>query len=128
LQKSFLDFCNLGLAKVNFAKSHGLLAILDGSLSERAIPGAHRQFYNGLLYSTTYQTRSIATATDEQAAACDEISRGVNSINVISSATFDTMQQSTHLVSQITDQALLKKLITDLKDGGRLVTKQLGQN
>jgi hypothetical protein len=49
LKKSFLDFFNLGLTKVNVAKPHGLLAISDGTLSERAIHGAHRPFFNGLL-------------------------------------------------------------------------------
>ena len=67
----------------------------------------------------TDQVRSIATASEQQSAASDEINRGVEDVNRISSETSDAMRQSSQAVGELAHPAqMLKTLIEEMKDGG----------
>ena len=71
---------------------------------------------------TTDQIRSIATASEEQSAASEEITQSVEDINRISSETSSTMKQSAMAVSELSQQTLvLKNLIAKLKEEGKKV-------
>ncbi|OLN25772.1 Methyl-accepting chemotaxis protein [Desulfovibrio sp. DV] len=68
----------------------------------------------------TDQVRSIATASEQQSAASDEINRGVEDVSRISAETSDAMRQSSQAVGELAHQAqMLKTLIDQMKhDGG----------
>ncbi|WP_034642326.1 HAMP domain-containing methyl-accepting chemotaxis protein [Desulfovibrio inopinatus] len=69
-----------------------------------------------LVESTTDQVRSIATASEEQSSASEEINRNVEDISRISSETMDTMQQSAEAVVELAKQAqVMKTLIERMK-------------
>ena len=70
-----------------------------------------------LVEMTTDQVRSIATASEQQSAASEEINRSIEDVNRISSETSDVMRQSAQAVSELAHQAqVLKSLIDQMKD------------
>jgi len=75
-----------------------------------------------LVESASDQVRSIATASEEQSAASEEISRSIEDINRISAETADAMRQSAQAVDELADQSqVLKNLIDSMKSGGDVV-------
>jgi methyl-accepting chemotaxis protein len=68
------------------------------------------------------QVRMIATASEEQSAASEEINNRIETVNRISMETADAMKQSSQAVVQLASQAqTLQRLIDDMKsqeDGG----------
>ncbi len=65
------------------------------------------------------QVRSIATASEEQSAASEEINRSIDDVQRISSETADAMIQSAKAVSELAVQSnKLQALINDLKEEG----------
>jgi len=69
-----------------------------------------------LVERTTDQARSIATASEEQSAASDEITRSIEDISRISSENAEAMQQSSLAVGELAQQSLvLKRLIEQMK-------------
>jgi methyl-accepting chemotaxis protein len=65
---------------------------------------------------TTDQVRSIATASEQQSAASEEINRSIEDVNRISSETSDAMRQSAQAVGELANQAqVLKSLIDQMK-------------
>jgi len=74
-----------------------------------------------LVESTSDQVRSIATASEQQSSASEEINHSIEDVSRISSETSDSMRQSAQAVGEMANQALiLKNLIKDLQaeDGG----------
>jgi methyl-accepting chemotaxis protein len=70
---------------------------------------------------TTEQVRSIATASEEQSSASDEISRSIDAINRISSETSDAMRESAQAVSELANQSLtLKDLMQAMRKEGSM--------
>ncbi|WP_083634811.1 methyl-accepting chemotaxis protein [Desulfovibrio sp. DV] len=68
---------------------------------------------------TTDQVRSIATASEQQSSASEEINRSIEDVSRISSETSDAMQQSALAVGELAHQAqVLKGLIDQMKDSG----------
>ncbi|MYL83591.1 HAMP domain-containing protein [Desulfovibrio aerotolerans] len=68
---------------------------------------------------TTDQVRSIATASEQQSSASEEINRSIDDVSRISAETSDAMQQSARAVGEMAQQAqVLKGLIDQMKDGG----------
>jgi len=68
---------------------------------------------------TTDQVRSIATASEQQSSASEEINRSIEDVSRISSETTDAMQQSARAVVELAHQAqVLKGLIEQMKDDG----------
>ncbi|EPR37210.1 methyl-accepting chemotaxis sensory transducer with Cache sensor [Desulfovibrio sp. X2] len=68
------------------------------------------------------QVRSIATASEEQSAASEEINQSITEVNRISIETADAMQQSSRAVVELADQAqVLRNLIEEMQseDGGQ---------
>ncbi|TVM33047.1 methyl-accepting chemotaxis protein [Oceanidesulfovibrio marinus] len=67
------------------------------------------------------QVRSIATASEQQSAASDEINRSIEEIDRISSETSQALQLSVNAVNDLTDQTRsLQELIAQLrKDAGQ---------
>ncbi|SDB47254.1 methyl-accepting chemotaxis sensory transducer with Pas/Pac sensor [Desulfonatronum thiosulfatophilum] len=62
------------------------------------------------------QVRSIATAAEQQSATSEEINRGVDDINRISSETSDVMNQSAEAVSNLAQMAVqLHTIIDEMK-------------
>ncbi|WP_243312791.1 methyl-accepting chemotaxis protein [Fundidesulfovibrio agrisoli] len=73
----------------------------------------------GLVDITTDQVRSIATASEEQSAASEEINHSIEDVSRISSETADAMRQSAAAVVELADQAqALKSLIEEMKSEG----------
>ncbi len=65
---------------------------------------------------TTDQVRLIATASEEQSAASEEINRSIEDVDRISSETSETMRHSSQSVGELARQALvLKDLIAHMK-------------
>jgi methyl-accepting chemotaxis protein len=76
---------------------------------------------------TTDQVRSIATASEQQSAASEEINRSIEDVNRISSETSDAMRQSALAVGELTQQTqVLKGLIHQMKNEGGSPEKALG--
>ncbi len=72
---------------------------------------------------TTDQVRSIATASEEQSSASEEINRSLEDVNRVSTETTDAMRQSAQAVGELANQAqILKKLIDDMKSEGSAST------
>lgn len=68
---------------------------------------------------TTDQVRSIATASEQQSAASDEINRSIEDVHRISAETSDAMRQSAQAVGELANQSqALKNLIEQMKDEG----------
>ena len=64
------------------------------------------------------QVRSIATAAEQQSATSEEINRGVDDINRISSETSEVMNQSAQAISELARQAVeLQELMQRMKQG-----------
>lgn len=64
------------------------------------------------------QVRAIATAAEEQSATSEEISRGVDDINRISTETSDVMENSSSAISDLARQAAdLQALVQEMKEG-----------
>ena len=67
---------------------------------------------------TASQVEAIATASEEQSAASEEINRSLSEVNNIASATARAMQEATQAVSDLAAQAqALGVLIDDMKRG-----------
>jgi len=65
---------------------------------------------------STDQVRSIATASEQQSSASEEINRSIADINRISSETTDAMRQSAQAVGELANQAqVLNTLIGEMK-------------
>jgi methyl-accepting chemotaxis protein len=73
-----------------------------------------------LVQQAADQVRSIATASEEQSAASEQINRSIEEINTISSGTTDNMRQSSGEVEELSRQAkVLTDLVLSLDSGGR---------
>jgi len=71
-----------------------------------------------LVDQTTDQVRSIATASEQQSAATEEINRSVAQVSEISSTMATVLKQSAHSLSGLADQARsLRNLIDAMKTG-----------
>jgi len=69
------------------------------------------------------QVRSIATASEEQSAASEEINRSIDQVSTISKETAEAMKQSARAVSELANQStVLKKLIEEMKSEGSAKT------
>jgi len=67
---------------------------------------------------TTDQVRSIATASEQQSSASEEINRSIEDVSRISSETSDAMRQSALAVGDLANQAqVLKTLVDGLHSG-----------
>jgi len=72
-----------------------------------------------LVEVSTDQVRSIATASEQQSAASEEINHSIEDISRISSETASAMNQSAQAVGELASQAQsLRALIEDMKSGG----------
>jgi methyl-accepting chemotaxis protein len=73
-----------------------------------------------LVELATDQVRSIATASEEQSAASEQINRSIEEINRVSVETSEGMRQSALAVDELSNQSqVLKGLIEDMQsDGG----------
>ena len=69
-----------------------------------------------LVDSTSDQVRAIATASEEQSATSEEITRSVEQVNIISSETMRAMSEASQAVSELARQSqALRRLISDMK-------------
>jgi methyl-accepting chemotaxis protein len=69
-----------------------------------------------LVESTTDQVRSIATASEQQSSASEEINHSIEDVSRISSETTDAMRQSAQAVGELANQAqILKNLILEMQ-------------
>jgi len=72
-----------------------------------------------LVDRTTDQVRSIATASEQQSQASEEINRSIEDVNRVSSETLEGMRQSAEAVSTLANQASdLKELIRRMNSSG----------
>jgi methyl-accepting chemotaxis protein len=71
-----------------------------------------------LVEMTTDQVRSIATASEQQSSASEEINRSIDDINRISMETSTAMQQSAQAVTELANQSqVLNGLIEEMQSG-----------
>ncbi|MHC1790676.1 methyl-accepting chemotaxis protein [Solidesulfovibrio sp.] len=76
-----------------------------------------------LVDQSTDQVRSIATASEEQSAASEEINRSIADVSTISSETADIMQQADRAVGELADQVqALRELVAALQAEGSATT------
>ena len=62
------------------------------------------------------QVSAIATASEEQSAASEQINRSIDQVNIMSAQTVDAMHQAVQAISTLTSQtAALSELITKMK-------------
>ncbi|MEG2172627.1 MAG: methyl-accepting chemotaxis protein [Desulfovibrionaceae bacterium] len=67
---------------------------------------------------TADQVRAIATASEEQSATSEEITRSITQVNVIATETSRAMQEAAQAVSDLAHQAqILNNLIAEMKRG-----------
>jgi methyl-accepting chemotaxis protein len=72
-----------------------------------------------LVEISTDQVRSIATASEQQSAASEEINHSIEDIRHISSKTADAMHQSAQAIGELAQQTQsLRTLIENMKSGG----------
>ncbi|MBI4804756.1 MAG: MCP four helix bundle domain-containing protein [Desulfovibrio sp.] len=72
-----------------------------------------------LVESTSDQVRSIATASEQQSSASEEINHSIEDVSRISSETSDAMRQSAQAVGELANQAqILKNLIENMQAEG----------
>jgi methyl-accepting chemotaxis protein len=70
----------------------------------------------GLVDSTTDQVRSIATASEEQSSATEEINRSITDISRIASESAEGLRRSAQAVVELADQTqILRNLIDELR-------------
>jgi methyl-accepting chemotaxis protein len=68
---------------------------------------------------TTDQVRAIATASEQQSAASEEIHHSIEDVNRISAKTADAMRQSAKAVAELAEQShALKRLMDKLREDG----------
>jgi len=73
-----------------------------------------------LVDAASDQVRSIATASEEQSAASEEISRSIEQVNIISAETSQAMGEAARAVSDLAEQSqMLQRLIAKLEQDGR---------
>ena len=73
----------------------------------------------GLVENASDQVRSIATASEQQSAASEEINHSIEDVNRISAETSDAMRQSAQAVGELASQSqMLKTLIDTMKSEG----------
>ena len=88
-----------------------------GRLRDETLRIRMREIVN-LSETTTDQVRSIATASEEQSSASEEINRNIEDVNRISLETTDAMRQSAQAVTELANQAqVLKRLIGEMESG-----------
>jgi methyl-accepting chemotaxis protein len=81
-----------------------------------------------LVDMSTDQVRSIATASEQQSSASEEINRSIADVNRISVETSDAMRQSAQAVGELANQAqILNTLIENMKDESCEGGEKLGQ-
>ncbi|MES9996574.1 methyl-accepting chemotaxis protein [Desulfovibrio aminophilus] len=72
-----------------------------------------------LIDSASDQVRSIATASEQQSAASEEINRSIDEIRTISSETAQAMVQAARSVSDMAEQAqVLRRLVQEMQSQG----------
>ena len=65
------------------------------------------------------QVQSIATASEQQSAASEEINQSVEQVATISAETAQAMEQASRAVSDLLEQSqILNKLISEMKSQG----------
>jgi methyl-accepting chemotaxis protein len=70
----------------------------------------------GLVHTASDQVRSIATASEEQSSASEEINRSIEQVATISLQTVQAMTQAAHAVSELARQTqVLQNLIVEMK-------------
>lgn len=68
--------------------------------------------------TTADQVRGIATASEQQSASSEEINKSISQVNTIAGETARAMEEATHAVSALANQAqVLTRLIKDMKQG-----------
>ncbi|HWR03851.1 MAG TPA: methyl-accepting chemotaxis protein [Humidesulfovibrio sp.] len=73
-----------------------------------------------LVDAASDQVRSIATASEQQSAASEEINRSIEQVNIISAETSQAMGEASKAVSDLAEQSqMLKRLIEKLEQDGR---------
>ncbi len=72
-----------------------------------------------LVDQVTDQVHSIATASEQQSSASEEINKSIEDVNRISTETADAMRQSAQAVAELAEQAqALRRLIEKMKSPG----------
>jgi len=86
-----------------------------------------------LVETASDQVRSIATASEQQSAASEEINRSIDDVSQISNETSDAMRQSAQSVTEVAAQALaLNNLIEEMRtecgvESGNATSRAHGQ-
>ncbi|KAF0234435.1 MAG: methyl-accepting chemotaxis [Desulfovibrionaceae bacterium] len=106
-------------ARKNISNVEHAVSKIDAATGLAGKSGESLNEIVSLVEMTTDQVRSIATASEQQSAASEEINRSIEDVNRISSETSDVMRQSAQAVSELAHQAqVLKSLIDQMKDEG----------
>jgi len=96
------------------------VAIIEETTALAKKSGTALQEIVSMVDATTDEVRSIATATEQQSSASEEINRSIMDINQISSETSTAMQQSAQAVNELAQQAqVLKALVQTMKCEGK---------
>ena len=105
-QKNILNVEQAGIAIEEATK----LSISSGESLEKILEFVHL---------VNDQVQSIATASEQQSAASEEINQSVEQVATISSETAQAMEQASRAVSELAQQSMtLQRLIVDMKSNG----------
>ena len=103
-------------AKSSIEGVEGAARAVDQATDLAGRSGAMLEEIVSIVERSADQVRSIATASEQQSAASEEINRSVDNINVISSETADAMGQAARAVDALSEQAEnLRRLVEALK-------------
>ncbi|KHK01619.1 methyl-accepting chemotaxis protein [Desulfovibrio sp. TomC] len=106
-------------ARKNIGNVENAVQKIDAATGLAGKSGEALQAIVSLVDLTTDQVRSIATASEQQSSASEEINRSIEDVSRISAETSDAMQQSALAVGELAHQSqVLKGLIDQMKDDG----------
>ena len=108
----------------SIANAEDTATLIASSTGMAAKSGEALKEIVALVDTTTDQVRLIATASEEQSAASEEISHSVEDVNRLSIETADAMRQSAEAVSKMAEQAqILRNLIDQMEEAGGMERK-----
>jgi methyl-accepting chemotaxis protein len=101
----------------NIANVERAVEIIDDATTLAGKSGEALNEIVSLVDLTTDQVRAIATASEQQSAASEEINRSIEAVNKLSEQTSDVMRHSTRAVGELADQTqALKRLMDQMKN------------
>ena len=106
-------------AKTNIENVEQAVRTISAANSQASNSGQALREIVDLIGTASDRVQAIATASEQQSATSEEISRSIENVAAISSETADAMRQSAMAVSELAQQAaILRQLVVDMQSDG----------